>query len=189
MTPVDRRRLGPLAGVAMGGALLAHVLAYALVFADAAERRAHLAATGHGAFAPLAMPAVAMAGTALVVLGVRATRPEPLPGGLRVAARLAAMQLAMFLLVEVAERGFDLATAVGDPAVRVGLVLQCVVAAILAVVLGLYVRAVRMVAWGRRVRPASPRHPFGPPVAERGPFARTGWSSASRRGPPLPLTS
>lgn len=189
MTPTDRRSVGPLFGVAAGGALLAHVLAYALVYTDVAERRAHLAATGHGALAPIAMLAVAMAGAALLVLGIRAARSEPLPRGFRMAGRLAAAQLAVFVLVEVAERGFDLAAAVRDPAVRLGLVLGLVVAAALAVILRLFVRAVRLVVGRLRARLAPVRAGLGLRIAERGPLVRPRWSAASRRGPPLPLAS
>jgi len=184
-----RGRLGPLAGVAAGGALLAHVAAYALVFADAAERRAHLAATGHGAFAPFAVLALAAAGIALVAMGVRAWHDDRPGGGLRTAGRLAALQLAIFVLLEVAERGFDLGAAAGDPAVRLGVALQLVVAALLAVVLGLLVRAVRLVAAALQPVRAPGPDPIGPATAPCVPPARARWASVSRRGPPLPLPS
>lgn len=189
MSSLDRGSFGPLAGVAAGGALLAHVAAYALVFADAAERRAHLAGTGHGAFAPLAVLALAAAGVALVAMGVRAWHDDRPASGLRTAGRLAGMQLAIFALLEVAERGFDLTAAAGDPAVRLGVALQFVVAALLAVVLGLFVRAVRLVAAALRSARRRRCDPIGPAAPSRVPSARARWASVSRRGPPLPLPS
>lgn len=183
------RRPASLLGVAAGGALLTHVLAYALAFADAAERRAHLAATGHGAFVPTALLAAAAAGIALVGLGVRAWRSDPLPVGGVVWARLVAMQLAVFAVIEAVERGFDLAAAFSDPAVRFGLAIQVLVAGALALVLRLFVRAVRLVAARLRSRPPSARTRIPPALVERGPFTRALQTPASRRGPPLRLPS
>jgi len=182
-------RPAPLLGLALGGALSGHLLAYAVAFVDAVERRAHLASTGHAAFAPMAMLAAVAVGVALVGLGVRVWRSAPPTVGWATWTRLAGIQLAVFALIETAERGFDPSVAVGDPAVRLGLAIQLLVAGALALALRLFVRTVGLVAARLRSRRSPARARVRPAIVERGPFARAPRTSASRRGPPLRLPS
>lgn len=178
--------MGPLAGLAAGGAVLGHALAYALVFPGASERHAHLAATGHGAFHLVAVAVCPVVGVALFALCLRAVRARPLPSVGGTAAALAALQSALFLLAESAERGFDLVPIASDPAVRLGLLLQVVLAVALAFVLSLLERTVRLVA--ARIRRDDLRAPAGPsprPAAtELSLRPEDRLSTAPRRAPP-----
>jgi hypothetical protein len=115
-------------GLAAAGVVAGHGAAYVLAYPVAAERLEHLARTGHRGFPLLAALGCVGAALALAAIFVRAARRERvLPKG----RSLALAQVALFLGLELAERGLDAAAAATDPAVGIGLVLQVLLAAIL----------------------------------------------------------
>jgi uncharacterized membrane protein (GlpM family) len=182
-------RLLALAGVAAGGAVLGHLLAYLAVFPAALERHAHLASTGHGSF-----PSIVRAGLVTLVLAIAviAARSLRTAGGLdrrRATIVLGVLQVAGFAVLELAERGFSFAQAAGDPAVVLGLAIQAVLAVVAAIALSGLVHAVRAIA-------ARPRRRL--PLAIAGllslrpssmPDRPAGSSRTRRRAPPLRLPS
>jgi hypothetical protein len=166
------RRL-PLAGAAVAGAVAGHALAYVLTVPETGPRLALLAATGH-AYWPAAIAAALVLG--LVSLGATVTgrfraglrpgpaRPaEPLS---RLAVRLALLQIAIFLVQEVLERaaaGAPLATLLDARLLAAGMLVQILVAAVLATVLTLSGRAAQAAGRALRLRgrrrPATVRRP------------------------------
>ena len=148
-----QRTSGPLSGVALGGVVLGHLLGYAIAFPATAVRDHHLAETGHAGFPDVAAFAAVVAAVGLVLVAGRAVRRRScLPTG-AIAARLAAMQVPVFLLLELAERRLDVAATLADHGVVLGLVAQLAVAITLAVFVRGIERAVRTIASARR--PAS----------------------------------
>lgn len=166
------RRL-PLAGAAVAGAVAGHALAYVLTVPEPGARFALLAATGH-AYWPAAIAAALVLG--LVSLGATVTgrfraglRPGPPHPGeplSRLAVRLALLQVSIFLVQEVLERAAaaaPLTTLLDARLLAAGMLVQILVAAVLATVLTLSGRAA--LAAGRalrrpyRPRPAAVRRP------------------------------
>lgn len=177
----------PLIGIAVGGMVLGHVLGYLIAFPAQALRAEHLAATGHGSFSAVAMLALAVAGGSILVVGARAVREG---GDVAVApatAQLVRLQVPAFLLLELIERGWDPARTLADPGVRVGLVIQALVAVAIAALLGTLVRGVRALA--SAARPSWPRPASLPlPFPRRTPSPRpTRHLGSRRRAPPHPL--
>jgi len=171
-----------VAGLAAGGVVAGHALGYALAQPDPALRAAHLAATGHASFGLLACVATA---AALLAVGRVAWRAAAGRGDRSPAfGHLAGVQVLAFALVEVAERGFSAAAAARDPAVLIGLLLQVLVAVLLARLVGGVARVARLLARRPR-RPArgEPRRACpDDPLAPRSPLLL----DAPRRAPPLP---
>lgn len=143
----DGRR--SLLGVqAVVGVVLGHIVVYALVHPDPANRADSLAASGH-VYWPVAV-ALAAVGALLAVAGVLlAAAGRGLSGantrhsGVGIAGwlgRLAALQLALYGGMEIVERaaaGADLSALVGAPELRLGLVVQLVVALAMVAMLSL----------------------------------------------------
>src|SRR5581483_878956 len=178
-----------LAGLAAGGVVLGHILGYLLAFPNSAERHEHLAAVGHGSFHVLGFLSLAATGLSLIALGVRSLRGEVLPSRGRIALVLGGLQVPAFLLLELVERHLDVSATLADPGVLMGLLMQVVVAASLAVLLRAFVHAVRSVAALLRSRRfAQPLRSFAaPPV-----LLRAGTDllvGARRRAPPAHLPS
>jgi hypothetical protein len=151
-----------VAGLAWGGTILGHLSAYVLAFPGHGARGSHLAATGHGSFRTVMLTAAAAVAVAVGITVLRALRPGPIFAVPRLAVTLAAIQVPAFILLEMAERGFDPAAAATDPAVLIGLVMQLVVAMLLSLaVMGLAHSVRAMVAsvglHGRS--PSTPRPP------------------------------
>jgi hypothetical protein len=181
-----RRRDGRIAaGAAWAGLVLGHLLAYALAYPDTAGRRAHLAGTGHGWLDLVTLSLLAVVPAVLALTAIRALR-----GGHGGATwlRLSALQVPAFLLIEVLERGSSIDQAFADPAVLLGLVVQVVVAAVTALLLGGFARAVAAVS---RLRVRRPRPtPIGRPhVPELVPPHLLRLARTRRRAPPLPIAS
>jgi hypothetical protein len=173
--------LGPLA---FAGAVTGHVLGYLVSHPEAHERSAALLSAGHGSFGRLVTGAAAAGAAALVVLAVRAGRREAIRFRW-LAARLVPLQIAIFALLELAERGFDPQRTFGDPAVFVGLAAQILVAlgaALLARGVEDVVRSFRSLALPRQRAPARSPLPRRASILR----ARSGkrWD-ALRRAPPL----
>jgi hypothetical protein len=179
----------PLVGIALGGMVTGHALGYLAALPVGAVRAAHLAATGHGSFPLLALVALLAAGASLVAVGIRSLREARAPSVAATAVQLAGLQAALFLMLELAERGFDAERLLSDPCVRLGVVAQLLVALASAFLIRLLVRAVHAVAARPRALrsraegflPAHASEPGGPPPAHlRG---------RRRRAPPLPLAA
>ena len=182
-----RRRDGLIAaGAAWAGLVLGHLLAYALAYPGEASRRSHLAGTGHGWLDLVTLSLMAVVPAVLALTAVRSLR-----GGSRGTTwvRLAALQVPAFLLIEVAERGASFDSALTDPAVLIGLVVQVVVAAVAALLLRGFSRAVAAVA--ARVR--SPRAPAATAPASAAPDLApphlVRLVRSRRRAPPLPIAA
>jgi hypothetical protein len=176
-----------LAGVAVGGIVVGHLLAYLAAFPASTERHAHLAATGHGSFESLVGLGIAAGALAVAAIAARSLRST---GGLdrrQTALILGPLQVAGFACLEISERGFSLAAAAADPAVVLGLAIQLAVAIAVAFLLAGLVCAVRAIAarFHRRFdRGASATSAPGRSVAVR-PAAL--FAHAPRRAPPVPL--
>jgi hypothetical protein len=188
MSPAKRAGPAVLAGTAWGGLVLGHLLTYLLTDPAATVREAHLAASGHGSFHLLVLSALAAVPVALVLVTVRALAPGTVFPLAPTARLLLALQAVGFVLLELAERGLSPSAALADPAVRVGLLIQVLVAFGSALLLGLFTRAVRLVA-ARLRRPSSRRPPVLMP-----PRPVAAWVDrlvllvrARKRAPPLPL--
>jgi hypothetical protein len=148
-----RRRDGVIAaGTAWAGLVLGHLLAYGLAYPAEVARRAHLTETGHGWLDIVALSLLAVIPAVLVLTAVRAVHGRA--GGVTW-ARLAALQVPAFLLIEVVERGASVGQAFSDPAVLLGLGLQLLVAAVAALVLRILARVV--VSASTRLGASAPR--------------------------------
>jgi hypothetical protein len=135
----------PLLGVSVAGAVVGHMLAYALAVPEAAARLALLVTTGH-AYWSAAIAAAAVFGlgslaTTLLrrfragLLPHRSRPDEPLG---RLAAQLAGLQLTIYLVQEMLERvavGAPLASLLDGRLLAVGVLVQVAIAVGLAILL------------------------------------------------------
>jgi hypothetical protein len=135
------RRL-PLAGAAVAGAVVGHGLAYALAVPETGRRLAVLAGSGHAYWSAAIAAAIVLG---LASLGATLTRsfraglraggrPAGEPLGRRV-ARLALLQVTIYLLQEVIERtaaGVPLVSPIDGRLLITGVAVQLLVAAVLA---------------------------------------------------------
>ena len=155
-------RVSAAAGLAAGGVLAGHSLAYAIIAPDAAVRGRLLASTGHG-YLPAANVLTLLA--VLATLGAlflgRLTRPWATPGWKALSTRVAALQIGAFLAMEVFERlssGTPLSGLLHGGLLPVGIVVQLPVAGIVAALVRLTLRASDAVA---AVMGRAPRLPSG----------------------------
>jgi hypothetical protein len=190
--PVSLRQRLWIGGLASGGVVAGHALAFTLAAPDPTQRRGLLALTGHGAWpllVPIAMGAL-VAGLAGFAVGrLRDERPAPDAALLRGAAvQLVPLQLAAFLLLEALERlasGHQLSELPGEPVIAIGLATQALVALAGAVLLTLFARFVDRLGRLFRQYPRAPRllvMPGAPAIAL--PRHRPARGPASPRGPP-----
>src|SRR5438046_2506897 len=105
---------GRLAGIALGGIVLGHLIAYRLADPSAASRSSHLARTGHGYFEQALVAALAVAAIALISVGIRAFRNGPVVSASTALRVLIVIQVAGFAFQELSERGFNLASTARD---------------------------------------------------------------------------
>lgn len=189
-----RLRLLTLFASAAAGLVGAHLLGYLVVAPGDTARSFLLTTTGHGYLSraiTLAVASAVLAGLTSAVLGVlRASRPgwsrADWPG---LAVRLSLLQVAGFLVLEIAERllaGAPLAD-LGGPVLVVGVPLQVIVAMLGAAVLALIERAAAVVTTSlggrfslpgaRRTRPI----PIPPDPAPSRPIV---WAAPAIRAPP-----
>jgi hypothetical protein len=135
----------PVPGVAAAGAVVGHMVAYALAVPEGAARLALLLTTGHAYWsaaiaAGLVLGFVSLATTVLrhFRAGLLPGRPRPgMPLG-RLAAQLAGFQVAIYLVQEMLERvavGAPLASLLEARLLGVGVVVQVAIAFCLAVLL------------------------------------------------------
>ena len=106
----------PLASLplALGGIVAGHALAYALAYPIRAVRDAHLEQTGHDGFPVLLLAGLLGAGAAILWLGIRSTRHAPASPSVR------------------ALLGLQVPAFARDPAVILGVLLQVVLAVVIA---------------------------------------------------------
>lgn len=167
--------------LAVGGVVAGHALAYSLAYPIRIVRDAHLEQTGHEGFPVLLLAGLLGSGAAILWLGVRSIRGTT---GSPSARALLGLQVPAFALLELAERGFDPSAFGRDPAVALGIVLQVVLAFVIAAI------ARGAVAVGRRLARATPtlaRTPRAlalPRLAE--PAAPDPIAFGLRRAPPVP---
>jgi hypothetical protein len=192
-----RLRLLTLFATAGVGLLGAHVLGYVALAPETSARAEVLAETGHGYLSRLTEVAVAaaiLAGLASARLGMLRARGVA-DGGWSVrflAVRLSVLQVAGYVVLEVAERVFSDAPVGGLGAVLlVGIPLQAVVASVAAALIALLERAGQAVARALgtpaplsatttlRVRPRRRVRPAG----------TVSWVPSSIRGPPTHLVT
>jgi hypothetical protein len=134
-------------GLAFGGVLVGHTVAYRLLIPDAHSRALELAASGHGYLTganAIGLVAAIIALAALFLGGVMRTQ-DVAPHHL--AARLVGFQMAAFLSMEVLER---LASGGGTQhlasVLLVGLPVQALIAVLVALVARLLVRVAAAIA-------------------------------------------
>jgi hypothetical protein len=190
--PLGLRKRLWIGGLAAGGVVVGHSLAFMLAAPHRVQRQGLLAETGHGAW-PLLVP-IAMGVLVANLVGfaarrLRDERPAPDAALLRgTAGRLVPLQLGAFVLLEALERlasGNDLAELPGEPVIAIGLVTQAVAALAGAVLLVLFARLVDRL--GRLFRQAPPvMRPLAAPVAPAiaYPRRRSARGPANPRGPP-----
>jgi hypothetical protein len=139
-----------LLGTALAGAVAGHTLTYLLTVPQAAARDALLASTGHNYWAAAVAVALVLGlASALAVVvrqfrgGLRGERTMSAEGVPRLAARLVALQVSIFLLQEILERldtGAPLRSVVTMRLLLVGVLIQALIATALAVALFLLAR-------------------------------------------------
>jgi hypothetical protein len=172
----------PLTGVAVAGAVLGHMLAYLLAVPEPSARVALLGATGH-AYWSAAIAAAVVLGLASLAstlgrrfrAGLGRARPQPGQSVGHLAAHLAGLQIAIYLVQEVLERlevGVPLQALLDGRLLGVGVAVQVAIAAALAVLLAVAGRVAE--AAGRALR-RSRRRP--PAVGVRVAALVAGWPS------------
>jgi hypothetical protein len=184
-----------LAGMALGGAVAGHCLAYLVAIPSHEARHVVLAETGHGYWPVAAVAALAASLFAAGWVALRHARAG-VAGRSRtrdvsrwLAPRLAAVQLLLFLAAEATERvvaGVPLAHLLHEGLLAWGLLAQLVVALLLTLLLGWLARAAALV--GRLLagppRPARPVRRLPRPVVDEAVARVTFPSSITARGPP-----
>ena len=185
-----------LGGLAAGGVVAAHVLAFLIVAPDATRRALLLEESGHGAWpliVSVAMGALVagLAGFALGRSREAGCPPKSLFRGVLV--RLTLLQVGGFVLLEALERlarhdVSELLGLLGEPVVLIGLVLTAVTAAIGAFLLVLFAGLIDRLVVLLRALPRAPRALAAPGLAEDPPARlRIVMGSVWLRGPPLPV--
>jgi hypothetical protein len=169
------------------GLVLGHLLTYVVAYPDSRTRHLHLALTGHGWMELAAASLVAAIPAVLVLQAIRASRDPPAgpAGWLR---RLVVAQAGGFAVVELVERHLSVVETATDPALLVGLVVQVLVAAVAALLLHAFGRAVHAVVTRSRFPnqpPAIP--PPRPPLRDLPARRLSHLIRARRRAPPLSL--
>lgn len=134
-------------GLAFGGVLLGHTVAYRLLIPDVHTRALELAASGHGYLSganAIGLVGAIIALAALFLGGVMRTQDAVPP---HLAARLVAFQMAAFLSMEVLER---IASGGGTQHLAsvlvIGLPVQVLIAALVALVARLLLRVAAAIA-------------------------------------------
>ena len=175
-----------LIGLSTVGIALGHGFTYAGLEPRGVAREAWLAATGHGYLPTFVAVATAVAlaiGAAAVLRGILAPRPEPrLP-----LARLAAFEMAGFVLMETLERVASGAGFADLPRVLpVGLAIQSAIACLLAVAVRWLHRAGTAVARRRSPSPAPARGPVALlPTVQHVLVGVSGRGTLGDRAPPI----
>ncbi len=177
----------------VGGVLVGHAATYVLVVPDPHHRGLVLEGTGHGylpAAAQLAL-VLAVAGIAAVLASGIALRSSTVePSVVRLAVRLATVQVVAFAALEVVERsvaGAPLGDLVGDRVLAIGAAAQLGIAVMSALVVRLLGRGAARVGEIVRARTAAARPIAGTlAIASYAPWApaRVTLPADPIRGPP-----
>jgi hypothetical protein len=165
-----RGRAPLIAFAAVAGVVAGHALAYAAAYPNAGVREVLLGQTGHRYWSTAIACAVVFGAIAVFgtvgrhfirgVRGVGAEGEQPAgwwEGVRRSALRLAALQVSLFVIQEVVERLLahaPVSSMLHGPFLSIGLALQVLVAAALALVLSFLGRAAEAI--GRALAPAEP---------------------------------
>lgn len=159
MTDVAKLRLLGVGGLAWMGIVLGHVLAYLLAYPEDGARSAKLAATGHDGFSLPVVSALAVLPAVLALVSGRRFRGHR--SSLKPTALwLAAIQVPAFVGMESIERAWADGHTLLDPAILLGLLVQLLVAAVAAVLVGAVAKVVRVLT---RERTHAPRDAAAPP--------------------------
>jgi hypothetical protein len=185
-----------LAGMALGGVVAGHAIAYLAAIPSHATRHDVLAETGHGYWAVAVVVALAASLLATGSVAVRHARAGAAGRTCRrdlsrwLAPRLAAVQLLLYLVAEATERvvaGVPLAELLHEGLLPWGLLAQLVVALLLTLLLGWLARAAELV--GRLLagppRPARPVRRLPRPVFDEAVGGAIVPSPLTARGPPF----
>jgi hypothetical protein len=194
---VVRLRLLTLFATAVVGLLGAHVLGYVVLAPETSVRSAVLAETGHGYLPRLTEVAVAaaiLAGLASARLGMlRAHGVTDGRWSVRfLSVRLSVLQVAGYVVLEVAERVLSDAPVAGVGAVlAVGIPVQAVVASVAAALIALLERAGQAVAraLGTSAPPSSATTVGIRPPRRARPVGMLSWVPRPIRGPPTLLVT
>jgi hypothetical protein len=182
-----------LGGLAAGGVVAAHLVAFFLVAPDPSQRAELLEATGHGAWPVLVSLALGamVAGLAGFAVG-RIREGDAPPRNLYrgTFGRLLALQVLGFVLLEALERlahRGEVLGLLGEPVVLIGLVLAAATAAVGAALIVLFAGLIDRLVVLLRVLPRAPRAlvPAGLAISFP-PRLRIVLGSVSPRGPPQP---
>ena len=183
-----------LGGLAAGGVVAAHVLAFLIVAPDPVRRAQLLEESGHGAW-----PLVVSLATGALVAGLagftvgRGRRPGPSPRSLFAGAvvRLTVLQVVGFVGLEALERvalhdAAELLGLLGEPVVLIGVVLAAATAVVAAALLVLFAGLIDRLVLLRQALPRPPRvlAVYGLADDPR-PRMRIVLGSVTLRGPPL----
>jgi hypothetical protein len=170
----------PLTGIAVAGAVIGHTLAYVVAVPQPGARLALLATTGHSywstAIAVAMVCGLASVASSLIRqfrAGLLAARRPPERSLGRLAARLALLQVTIYLVQELIERaaaGVPVVSPVDGRLLLAGVAVQLLVAAVLAVVLTWAGRVAEVA--GRALRRRRRRHQLDLRPAHLRP---TGW--------------
>jgi hypothetical protein len=182
-----------LGGLAAGGVVAAHLLAFLIVAPDPLLREELLETTGHGAWpmvVSVAMGAIVI-GLAGFIAGPRPGRSQPRAFPLHIASRLLLLQIGGFILLEGLERlamGKGMA-AVGalasEPVIVIGVVAQVITALVAALFLMLLDRVIVTLVDVLRSSPRPPRAlPSWVVVGRPGPLRMVAAGPGKPRGPP-----
>jgi hypothetical protein len=184
-----------LAGMALGGAVAGHCLAYLVAIPSHDARHVVLAETGHGYWPVAVVAALAASLLAVGWVAMRHARAA-VAGRVRVgdvsrwlAPRLAAVQLLLYGAGEVTERvvaGVPLAELLHEGLLPWGLLAQLVVALLVTLLLGWLARAAELDArlLAGPPRPARPIRRLPRPLVDQAVAGAVVPSPLTARGPP-----
>jgi len=157
MSPRGSSRPSLVLGLALGGVLLGHTVAYRLLIPDAHTRALELAASGHGYLSGANVVGLVAAVVALAALLLGSVLRTDMATPPHLAARLVGFQMAAFLAMEVLER-----TASGGgtqhlaSVLLIGLPVQAAIAMLVALVAALLLRVAAAIAQLRSRTPVWP---------------------------------
>ncbi|MGH2673703.1 MAG: hypothetical protein ACRDQ2_08125 [Gaiellales bacterium] len=178
-------RLVGVVGLAWTGVVLGHLVGYAGHRLGAPL----VPAGGHGSFSVAFVAGIAILPAVLTLLSVRALRVWRGSGVLRLIAGMVGIQLPIFVVMELVERGMALDPTLLDPTFTIGIVIQMLVVLVSTVLVGVLVRVLRSIVGrplrtdGARARQRS-RPPVGPDLSH---FVFL--IAVRRRAPPFCLVS
>ncbi len=176
-----------LAGLSFAGVVGGHLATYLLIAPDPHDREAMLAATGHGSWTlPIFFALATFLAVACGSAGARGRADTYFP----LVARLGALQVGGFALLEISERAVanELTTSIlSDPALLLGLAVQLLVAAVAPLLAWVVARSVERVRSLFGSRAARERSTHGHSALFTTDVLTSSWVlPRSPRAPPLP---